>query len=196
MYMQYRALRNVFNRIDKEATAMESTTDGDQQKELELSIRPISDIDREAVIDIFNYYVENLFAAYPECKLPYQAFDKYMEMSAGYPTGVVARPDGKVFGFGMLRGYNPIPVFSQSAEISYFFDIDYTGKGLGKILLGYLEEKGKAIGITSLLANMSSLNAGSINFHNMNGFKECGRFKRIGIKNGQIFDMVWMQKMI
>jgi L-amino acid N-acyltransferase YncA len=38
------------------------------------------------VIDIFNYYVENSYAAYPESKLPTEFFNKFLEMTKGYPA--------------------------------------------------------------------------------------------------------------
>lgn len=152
--------------------------------------------DRKPIIDIFNYYVENSFAAYPENKLPYQAFDMFLQVSKNLPTGTIRDINGKLLGFGMLRTFNPMPAFSHTAEITYFIDIDHTGKGLGKILLEFLEREGQKRGITTILANISSLNTGSINFHKKNGFIECGRFVKVGQKKGQIFDTVWMQKML
>ncbi len=65
----------------------------------------------------------------------------------------------------MRRPYNPMPVFSQTAEISYFIDNEYTGKGIGEKPLEFLENKGKDKGISTILANISSLNTGSIKFH-------------------------------
>ncbi len=59
-------------------------------------------------------------------------------------------------------------------------------------LLNEAREKG----ITSIMASISSLNSKSLNFHKKQGFRECGRFLRIGRKWGQEFDVVWMQKMI
>ncbi|MHB8052899.1 MAG: hypothetical protein ACYDEZ_06390 [Methanoregula sp.] len=35
---------------------------------------PITDTDREPIIDLFNYYIEHSFAAYPEEKVPYDFF--------------------------------------------------------------------------------------------------------------------------
>jgi len=147
-------------------------------------------------MNIFNYYVENSFAAYPETKLPYEAFDMFLEISKGYPTGVIRDGNGKIIGFGMLRTHNPMPAFSQAAEITYFIDPARTGKGLGRILLEFLETNGRKRGIKTILASISSLNSGSINFHKNNGFMECGRFKEVGRKNGRIFDTIWMQKML
>jgi len=51
-------------------------------------------------------------------------------------------------------------------------------------------------GITNILANISSLNSRSIDFHKKNGFVECGRFKNVGRKKEQLFDTVSMQKML
>ena len=160
------------------------------------AISPISTEDRESIINIFNYYVENSFAAFPENKLPYQAFDVFLKMSSDLPTGTIKDKDRKLLGFGMLRKYHPMPAFSHTAEITYFIDSNHTGKGLGKILLEFLEREGKKRGITTILANISSLNTGSMNFHKNNGFIECGCFKKVGKKNGQICDARWMQKML
>jgi phosphinothricin acetyltransferase len=63
-------------------------------------------------------------------------------------------------------------------------------------MLNYLINEAKQKGVSSILASISSLNEGSINFHRKNGFVECGRFKKIGKKKEQFFDVVWMQRML
>jgi len=160
------------------------------------SITPITNKDRKAIIDIFNHYVENSFAAYPEKKVPYGAFDMFLQMFKGYPTATVKDGNGKVIGFGFLRSYNPMATFSHTAEITYFISPDYTGKGIGKELLDYLLSGGKEKGLTNILANISSVNSASIRFHKKNGFKECGRFQNVCRKNGRYFDVIWMQKIL
>ncbi len=158
------------------------------------TIRPIADEDREAVIDIFNHYVEHSFAAFPESRLPYQAFDMFRQMAHGYPSGAIADQNGVVVGFGMLRAHNPMPVFSGTAEWTCFIDRRHTGAGLGKTMLAFLESGGRQMGITNILAHISSLNEASIGFHLKHGFTECGRFENVGKKNGRLFSSVWMQK--
>jgi len=161
---------------------------------MDFSIKPLKNDDREQIIDIFNYYIENSFAAYPDRKVPYQAFDMFMQMSEGYPRGAFKDQNSTIVGFGLLRLYNAMPVFSETAEVTYFIHPDYTGNGLGKKLLMFLEKQGREKGITNLLASISSLNPGSIKFHKNNGFTECGIFKNIGKKHRKSFDVIWMQK--
>ena len=161
-----------------------------------IQLAPISMDDREAVVDIFNYYIEHSNAAYPERPVPYEFFDMLMKMNAGYP-GVVAKDDNsRVIGFGMLRAYNPMPAFAHTAEISYFIKPGYTGHGIGQMMLEHLISEAKGKGLRVILAGISSLNDGSIRFHQHHGFVECGRFQQVGKKNDQLFDVVWMQKVL
>ncbi|MCX7710578.1 MAG: GNAT family N-acetyltransferase [Clostridia bacterium] len=147
------------------------------------------------VMDIFNDYAENSFAAYPPVKLPYEFYGKFLEMTKGYPAYVIQNnEDEKVLGFCFLRAYNPLPTFKDTAEATYFIDRYATGKGIGKAALKLLEADAKKLGIKRLLANISSLNTQSLEFHLRNGFRECGRLHHIGFKMGKRFDVVWMEK--
>ncbi|MEW6585138.1 MAG: N-acetyltransferase family protein [Nitrospirota bacterium] len=161
-----------------------------------MNFSQITSDDREQIIDIFNHYVENSFAAYPEQKVPYEFFDVLLNMCRGYPTAVARDEENEIIGFGMLRPYSPFPTFSDTAEITYFLKPGFTRKGIGKTILEYLISRGREKGISSLLASVSSLNEVSINFHLKNGFLECGRFKDIGRKRGKTFDVVYFQRMI
>lgn len=163
---------------------------------MEYRISPISAADEKVVIDIFNDYVENSFAAYPEEKVPYSFFGTLMQLSHGYPSICVREQRGDIVGFGMLRAHNPMPTFSQVAEITYFIRPEHTGKGIGAAILEYLVEEAKKQNITSILASISSRNPRSIKFHEKNGFVKCGCFRNIGRKKGEAFDVVWMQRVL
>jgi L-amino acid N-acyltransferase YncA len=160
----------------------------------EHSMRPIEAADRTAVVDLFNYYIENTFAAYPEQRVPYEFFDIFLAACRNYPSVVAEDAGGRFLGFGMLRPHNPMPAFARTAEVTYFITPDATGRGLGSRMLAHLEQEGKKRGITCILAGISSRNPGSLRFHRKNGFIECGRFRNIGRKREMPFDVVWMQK--
>jgi phosphinothricin acetyltransferase len=162
----------------------------------EITFSPVTAAEREAIVDLFNYYIEHSFAAYPEQKVPYEFFTHFLNTCRNYPSVVARLPDGTIAGFGLLRPHNPMPAFLHTADITYFIRPDLTGKGLGSKMLDRLEDEGKQQGITTILASISSLNEESIRFHANHGFTECGRFKGIGRKRGIVFDTVWMQKFI
>ncbi|HUS76626.1 MAG TPA: GNAT family N-acetyltransferase [Methanothrix sp.] len=163
---------------------------------MQFTIEPVRKEDGKAIIDIFNHYVENSFAAYPEDPVPYEFFDFFLNMSEGYPFLVARDDEANVMGFAMLRPHSPMPVFSRTAETTCFIAPERTGKGMGKAMQERLLREAKEMGISSILAGISSLNSASLAFHKKRGFQECGRLLKIGRKWGQDFDVVWMQKMI
>ncbi len=163
---------------------------------MKIYLNQMAQEDSKEIADIFNYYIENSFAAYPETKLPPEFFDMVLAMTQGYPA-LTARNEEKILmGFGFLRPYNPMPTFFRTAEITYFVGPEFVGKGIGQALLEYLAQFARKAGISVILANVSSLNEQSIRFHLKNGFSQCGHFKQIGEKNGQIFDVVYFQRML
>lgn len=148
------------------------------------------------VMEIFNHYATNSFAAYPEGRVPNQLFFRFLEIGETYPSFVIKSDDGVVIGFCMLRKYNPFATFKDTAEVSYFIKHEFTGRGIGKSALMKLEDEAKKLGIKHLLADISSENNESIEFHKRNGFYQCGKFDDIGFKFGKRFCVVWMEKEI
>lgn len=163
----------------------------------DIAFEPLEKKHAPEVMAIFNHYVESGFAAYPERKLPEEFFGRFLEMTRGYPAfAVIKRGTGAAAGFCFLRPYHPFPTFRATAEITYFIAPEEVGRGIGAAALELLEVEAKKMGIGVILADISSLNPRSISFHLKHGFSECGRFRGVGRKHGQTFDVVWMQKEI
>ena len=163
---------------------------------MDYRLEPVSVKDGDQIIDIFNYYVENSFAAYPESKVSYEFFGSFLNLTQGYPFLVAKDMGGKIVGFGGLRPYSPLPTFSRAAEITNFISPEHTGIGIGQPIVDRLLDQAKRMGIVTILASISSLNQATLAFHKKNGFVECGRFVGIGQKMGQAFDVVWMQRIV
>ncbi len=160
------------------------------------TISPLCAADLEAVGALFNYYVEHSFAAYPEQRLPHQAFQFFLDAAKTHPVLTVKDETGRLLGFGMLTPFDPFSSFRKTVEVASFLDPERTGLGLGTLLLEALEARAREMGIKTILANISSLNPRSIQFHAKHGYVECGRFLKVGHKLGHDFDMVYMQKFL
>jgi len=156
-------------------------------------IRPAEPPDWPAVAAIFNHYVLHTFAAYTDSPVPETFFEERHRSAPGYPF-LVAGPSEQLRGFACLAPLRPDPAFKQTATLTFFLHPRYTGQGLGTRFLEHLLHAGREMGLKTVLSNISSLNPGSIRFHQQRGFCECGRFREAGWKNGQHFDMVWMQR--
>jgi phosphinothricin acetyltransferase len=162
---------------------------------MSVHLEELSEGDGKQVIEIFNYYVENTFAAFREDRVEDGFFGQFLSDSKDYPAYVV-RDGDEVLGFGMLRPYHSLPTFKRTADILYFLKPGFTGQGIGSILLQRLIADARNMNIGSILASISSKNEESVRFHQRNGFLECGRFHKVGRKFGSDFDMIWMQRHI
>lgn len=160
---------------------------------MNLLLGPISMADRKEIVDIFNHYIETSFAAFPDHPLPYDAFEAILNKCKGYPTVAAKNDHGAVLGFGLLHAYNTFPVFSGTAELTYFIRPEWTGRGIGTVMLDYLCQKARERGLSTLLASISSLNAQSLRFHQRKGFQQCGCFRNVGKKGNETFDIIYMQ---
>ena len=160
---------------------------------MKYSFRKVQTGDQKEILNILKYYTEHSFAAYPDNIDQKDHFSKLFEEAEYYPF-YVATSGEQIVGFGMLHSYSKLTTFKETSEITYFIDPQHTQKGLGRKLLEILEKDARKMGIKSILANISSLNTASLNFHLKYGFEECGRFKQIGKKFNKSFDVVWMQK--
>ena len=160
---------------------------------VEYAIRDVTDADAQQVVDIFNHFVLNSFAAYPNREVGLEFFHKLRRMAEGYPFLVVEVGRGLV-GFALLRPYHSSETFKSTGVLTYFIMPEYTGLGLGSELLKVLVQAARARGIEHLLATISSRNEQSLRFHRKHGFVECGRLRNIGTKFGERFDVVWVQR--
>jgi phosphinothricin acetyltransferase len=157
-------------------------------------VNPMEERHRRGVVDVFNYYVQNSFAAYPDTTFGYEFFDTLLGMCQAHGALVAETANGEVVGFALLKSYHPARTFSHTAEVSYFILPTHTRKGLGKLLLDRIVEMGKSLGVNCLVASVSSRNQESLEFHHKWGFTECGHLRDVGLKFGQTFGVVWFQR--
>lgn len=163
-------------------------------------IREATTEDISGMLEVFNYYVKNSFAAYIETPVGPEFFqaiqnEKEQDENEHFPFYVIEEK-GKIIGFGALRPYFPFPNFRHTGVVSYFILPGHTRKSLGSGMLKKLCTEASEKKMKSLLANVSSKNEASLNFHLKHNFIECGKFLEVGTKFGKSFDIVWLQKFL
>ena len=156
-------------------------------------VRKACDNDQDAIIAIFNHYAKTSYAAYPEMLVNDRFFPFLRERTVAF---YVLEQTPQVIGFGLIKPVLPFPAFIRTGMLTYFLLPEFTGQGLGSLLLIRLVGDATDLGMTSLVANMVSKNKESIRFHTNHGFTEVGRLNDAGTKFGEPFDVIWMQKML
>jgi len=163
---------------------------------MDIRFRPLAVSDAAASMAIFNHYVENGFAAFPDTRIPEQACPVFLKESEGYPALGCETENGELAGFGLLKPYKPFSTLKHVAEVACFLRPGETGRGLGGRLYAELFSAGRARGVERVLAAVTSANEGSLRFHRRMGFEECGRFSGVLRKKGRELDLIWLLRVL
>ncbi|MBU1101556.1 MAG: GNAT family N-acetyltransferase [Bacteroidetes bacterium] len=156
-----------------------------------IRIRAYEAKDAGKVDFILNDFARKSFAVYNDenCKTSFAE-----TRSSEAKVFLVLQNNDEVIGFGMVTPYRPFRTCAHTGVLTYFILPEFTGKGLGSRIINELIEQSLSKGINNFLAHISSKNDQSLAFHSKHGFEEVGRFKKIGKKFDEYFDIVWVQK--
>ena len=96
-----------------------------------------------------------------------------------YPLYVIIQSNS-VIGFGYLSPYRTgRKAMTHIAEISFYLDIAFHGKGLGSHLVQYIIADCTRLGISVLLAILLDCNAASIRLLEKNKFEKWGQIPKV-----------------
>jgi phosphinothricin acetyltransferase len=158
-------------------------------------IRPLTETDLPAVAEIYAHYVIGSVATFDETPLELADWRAKAEgiAAAGLPF-LVAEADGQVAGYAYVSQYRPKPAYRHTLEDTIYLAPGFTGRGLGRLLLGELIAKARetpARRLVSVIAD--SGDPASTRLHTAFGFEEAGRLKGVGFKHGRWIDTVLLQ---
>ncbi len=114
---------------------------------------------------------------------------------------IVATINDKPVGYAYASTYRTRPAYRFTCENAIYLDPEYTGKGLGSMLMKELLIRSKEFGFNQMIAiitdgggEYASQPAGSIALHKKFGFELLGRFPQLGYKFNTWHGIVHMQK--
>ncbi len=170
---------------------------------MKLSFRPATEEDAEALLAIYEPYVNDT-AITMEYDVPsVEEFrGRIRTISKKYPYIVACDASGTIVGYVYANRFHERIAYQYSAEMSIYVKLGLHGQGVGKALYGQIEPKLKAMGMVVLYACISKtprnpdlhLTDASIRFHEKMGYHLCGTFTHCTYKFGLWYNMIYMEK--
>jgi phosphinothricin acetyltransferase len=162
----------------------------------ELTVRPATEADVPAILDIYNYEILHGTATFDvEPKSLEDRLEWFRKMQPPHCV-IVAEEDGVVVGWGCLRPFHERAAYRFTVENSVYIHQDHRGRRIGTLILPHLIELAREGGFHSIIAGMSEGNAASMRLHERFGFQLIGTEKEVGYKFERWLDVTWMQKML
>lgn len=161
------------------------------------------------IAEIYNYYVKNSVATFDtEEWSTEKMMDKIMAISSEFPYFVIRADEndtdidtdkvsahntgkkGKIAGYCYVHPWKEKDAYKDTLESTIYISPEYTGKGIGKLLMNRLIETCRKRDIKVLIACITEGNEGSFILHEHLGFEKVSHFKKVGIKLGKWLDVV------
>jgi phosphinothricin acetyltransferase len=155
-----------------------------------------TEADFEIIKNIYNYYIENSTATYYTEKVSIRELREFIPMGHKKYKSFLIQMDNECCGFCYFSQYKKRQAYDRTAEISLYLKPEYTGRGIGKDVLNYLENVAKQNGISVLIGIISGDNENSIKLFERTGYEKCAHFRQVGEKFNKILDVVSYQKII
>lgn len=163
----------------------------------EPSIRSATEGDLTAMVEIYNYYIQNSVVTFdmePMVLADWSAKFKWIQ-ELGLPFIVAESPSKQIIGFAYVAPWRQKAAFKRTVEDSIYLRPAAIGKRVGTKLLAELLDQAKAVGVKEVVAVISDKGAeSSIALHERFGFKHQGHLGKVGFKFGRWLGTVLMQK--
>jgi L-amino acid N-acyltransferase YncA len=161
-----------------------------------LAIRDARATDLRAIDRIYDHYVRTSTCTFQLEPAGLEAREAWFASHGdGWPV-LVAETAGRIVGWASLSLYNAREGYRFTAEDSVYLDEAARGQGIGTALLQELIDRGRTLGLHTILAAIEAEQVASVRLHERFGFVEVGRMRQLGWKLDRWLDVVFMQMML
>ena len=166
-------------------------------------IRTATINDAKEILNIYSYYVENTAVSFEYTTPTLSEFQERIQNTLKRYPYLVAEEDSKRLGYCYVGQLRTRPAFCHSVETSIYIEESAHKKGIGRLLYTSMEEILKKMNITNMYACIiypktedKYLNYTSYYFHQKLGYKKIAEFTDCGLKFGNWYNMIFMEKII
>jgi phosphinothricin acetyltransferase len=167
------------------------------QTDAEPTIRKATRDDLGAMVEIYNYYIQNSVVTFDKDLMSFEDWSAKFEWieQLGLPIVVAQSPNGQIIGFAYVVPWRQKAAYKRTVEDSIYLRPAAMGKRVGTKLLASLLDEAKLAGVKEVVAVISDKGAEpSIALHERFGFKHQGHLGKVGFKFGRWLGTVLMQK--
>jgi phosphinothricin acetyltransferase len=150
----------------------------------------------QEILNIFTYYVINTTASFHKHNLTLSEMREVVFFDNPVYKTFIIRINQTICGYVLLNQYKKKDAYDKTAEVTIYLRPEYTGKGIGTKAIEYIEKYAKEVGMHALIATICGQNENSINLFTRCGYFQCGHFKEVGTKFGQVLDIVNYEKIL
>jgi phosphinothricin acetyltransferase len=154
----------------------------------------IRDRDLPIAQQIYDYYSLHTTATFRNDPVSPEEFRKSVDTTSSVYPSFLIKKDTIVMGYCGIHRYHYLKAYDRSAKVTLYLKQEFTGKGIGKSALGYLEAHAQRSGIRVLIGVITGENIPSRKLFESREYVQCGHIRNVGELSGRLLDVVIYQK--
>lgn len=163
---------------------------------MDVRFEEITDENIGHVHEVYNYYVDHSTVTFHLEPITLDEMKAMLPTNKNMYPSYVVMADREPSGYCYLSNFRKKEAYDITAEITLYLAPSATKKGLGSIVLDYLEERAKENGIKNLIAVITGENESSVKLFSRHGYRHAALLKNVGLKFGRFLNVFWYQKEI
>ena len=164
---------------------------------MDIRFIPLTSEDFFIVKEIYDYYALHSTATFHTQPIPINLLQEAIPIDHPWYRSYLVKEEDHICGYAYFGRYKNRSAYDRTSEVTVFLKSEYTGRGIGEIVLNRLEEDARKTGIIKVLVGIISAdNPVSVKLFEKAGYEKCAHFRNVGEKFGKILDVVAYQKML
>jgi L-amino acid N-acyltransferase YncA len=157
-----------------------------------------SDIENylEQILEIYNDYINHSTATFHLQTITLKEMKEILLFNDPRFSSYAILEEGRLCGYVILARYSIREAYDITAEVTVYLDKNFTGRGIGRKALEFIEQKARDRNFHSLIAKICGENKESIRLFEKAGYVKCAHYTGVGYKFGRLLDVVSYQKII
>lgn len=162
---------------------------------IQIRIRASTDADVPAMAAIYNHHISNGLGEGDAARMEVEDLARRRKNMRNHRLPhLAAEIDGVVAGYAYVVPFRKRPAYRFTLKHSIYIHHQFTGHGVGRLLLQTLIDACAAAGHRQLIGYIDAGNEASLRLHEACGFTRVGLLPAVGFKFGRWVDSVMMQR--
>lgn len=158
-----------------------------------MEIRQVEEADMPEITRIYSHYVINTDISFETEPPDVGEMTRRMEEFTRTCPYFVCVADGRIAGYCYAHPWKARAAYAPTLETTVYLAPEFTGRGIGSLLMERLIEACRQAGFVSLIACITYGNKASCHMHKHLGFRQVSHFRSVGRKFGRTLDVVDFQ---
>lgn len=159
-------------------------------------IRQATIEDAEAIVKIYNHYVDYSIVTFDIYHASLESFQNKIQTSSFKFPWIVFEENGEILGYAHGNEWKAKDGYKHTSETTIYLKEDAHKKGLGTLLYTELIQQLKALNFHALIGCITLPNEPSIALHEKLGFEKSAHFKEVGYKFDQWIDVGYWELIV